>query len=350
MYILTVWRILIYLTWKNRTNMKIAFILSHGVLAPSNGIVSQVKTWKAGLEQLGHEVILIDMWQKNDWESFDVIHFYGFSIYMRDFIIGLSKINSNIVVSPILDPNYSINRLKLYARWGSLKLNLTNPYHGLSCIKDKVKLFFVRSEFEKEYMVRGFGIKESRCIVVPLSYNINSPKETVEKEPFCLHISLLTDERKNVKRLIQAAVKYQFKLILGGELRNEEELILLNSWIGDNNNIEYRGYLSTEEMMCLYSHAKVFALPSTNEGVGIVAIEAAAAGCDIVMTRLGGPKEYYNGMAKMVDPYNIDDIGKAVIHFIDGETFQPQLGDHIRTHFSLQTISKKLVNNYMSII
>ncbi len=329
--------------------MKIAFILSHGVLAPTNGIVSQALTWKEGLEQLGHEVILIDMWQKNDWTSFDVIHFYGFSIYMRDFIRGLSKINPNIVVSPILDPNYSINRLKFYANFGIQKLNLTNPYHGLSTIRDKVKLFFVRSEFEKEYMVKGFGISEDHCVVVPLSYNVLPLSVPVEKEPFCLHISLLTDERKNVKRLIQAAIKYQFKLVLGGKLRNEQELTLLNSWIGDNNNIEYRGYLSIEEMMSLYSRAKVFALPSTNEGVGIVALEAAALGCDIVMTNLGGPKEYYNGMANIVDPYSIDEIGKAVISFMNGKTFQPQLSNHIQTDYSMQAISKQLVDAYQTI-
>ncbi|MDC1226290.1 hypothetical protein N8013_01435 [Algibacter sp.] len=65
--------------------MKIAYILSHSVLAPTNGIVSQAKTWKKGLEQLGHEVQLINMWKKNDWANFDIIHFYGFSNYMIGF-------------------------------------------------------------------------------------------------------------------------------------------------------------------------------------------------------------------------------------------------------------------------
>jgi len=329
--------------------MKIAFILSSPVLSPSNGIVSQALTWKTGLEQLGHEVVLVDMWQKNDWESFDVIHFYGYGVYMRDLINGLVRINPNIVVSPILDPHYSVRKLKLYTRWGSAKLGLTNPYYVMSSIKDKIKLFFVRSEFEKEYMVKGYGVSEDCCIVVPLSYNVTPPEQVSEREPFCLHISLLMDERKNVKRLIQAAIKYQFKLILGGRLHNEEDLSTLNSWIGDNKNIEYRGYLSKEEMTSLYSHAKVFALPSTNEGVGIVALEAAALGCDIVMTSWGGPKEYYNGMAHIVNPYSIDEIGKAVKSFLDGETFQPQLSEHIRTHFSMETISNQLVNAYKSI-
>ena len=330
--------------------MKIAFILSYPVLSASNGIVSQALTWKTGVEQLGHEVYLIDMWQKNDWASFDIIHFFGYSVYMRDLINGLYKINSNIVVSPILDPNYSIAKLKLYSKWGHTKLGLTNPYTAMSSIKHKIKLFFVRSEFEKKYMVEGFGVKKEQCVVVPLSYNIMLPKTIDNREPFCLHISLLMDERKNVKRLIEAAIKYKFRLILGGKLRNKEEDILLNSWIGNNKNIEYRGFLTNEEMLTLYTKAKVFALPSTNEGVGIVALEAAAMGCDIVMTELGGPKEYYRGMAKTVNPYSVDEIGRAVVQFIDGQTFQPELRNHVNENFSVQNISKKLTDSYKKIL
>ena len=330
--------------------MKIAFILSNSVFSPSNGIVSQAKTWKKGLEQLGHDVALIDMWQKNDWVSFDIFHFYGFSIYMGDFIRGVSKINSNIIVSPILDPNYSIRRLKLYSHWGNNKLNLTNPYHGLFSIKDKVKTILVRSDFEKRYMVNGFGFKDEVCKVVPLSFDIPNNSKIIKKEPFCFHVSLLTDERKNVKRLIQAAIKYKFKLILGGKIRNEQELKLLKSWIGNHKNIEYRGFLSNDELIDLYTKAKVFVLPSLNEGVGIVALEAASMGCDIVMTNLGGPKEYYSGLAKIINPYCVDEIGNAIIDLLNGETFQPQLRNHIQTQFSLQKISLRLVETYKAVL
>lgn len=56
--------------------MKIAFVLSHATFSPSNGVISQGLTWKKGLECLGHDVILINMWNKNDWKLFDAILFY----------------------------------------------------------------------------------------------------------------------------------------------------------------------------------------------------------------------------------------------------------------------------------
>jgi glycosyltransferase involved in cell wall biosynthesis len=170
------------------------------------------------------------------------------------------------------------------------------------------------------------------------------------KEPFCLHMSLLTDERKNVKRLIEAAKKYQFKLVLGGKLHNEKQLQLLNSWIDNTPNIEYKGFLSNEQLIDLYKRARVFALPSTNEGVGIVGLEAASLGCDIVLTSLGGPKEYYNNLAEIVNPFDVDEIGKAVVKYLQGHTNQPMLGEYVRKQYSLKNISKQLETSYLSIV
>ncbi len=323
--------------------MKIAFILSYASFSPTNGIVSQGLTWKEGLESLGHEIVLINMWDKNDWKSFDGILFFGFNVYACEFINVVSKVNSNILVAPILDPNYSITTLKIYTHWGSHKLRLTNPFYSLRSVKEKIKTVLVRSDFEKKYIVEGFGFPVEKCKIVRLSYGITLPKKQHQKEPFCLHISLLCDKRKNVKRLIEAAKKYNFRLILAGKLRNQEEQQLLNSWIGNADNIEYRGFISEEEKMDLYSRAKVFALPSTNEGVGIVALEAAAMGCDIVITKFGGPHEYYENKAKIVDPYNIDEIGQAVKYFIDGNTYQPELAEFVNAEYSRKNISLLLV-------
>lgn len=322
--------------------MKIAFVLADAVLSPTNGVVSQGLTWKKGLEQLGHNVELVNMWDKHNWKEFDIILFLGFSIYVRNFIKYLYSVNSNIVVAPILDPNYSINIYKLYVRWGCEKLRLSNAHNALYNVKDKIKLFLVRSEFEKIYLVEGLNISSQQCAVVPLSTGFDSHEIplTIKKEPFCLHISLLMDKRKNVHRLIEAAKKYQFKLVLAGIVRSDKDLKLFHSWIDNYPNIEYKGYITEEEKIDLYSRAKVFALPSTNEGVGIVALEAAAFKCEIALTELGGPKEYYNGMAKLVDPYNIDAIGSAIIDFLnDRIAFQPQLSEYISLNFSQKNIA-----------
>lgn len=99
---------------------------------------------------------------------------------------------------------------------------------------------------------------------------------------------------------------------MAGKLRNEQEQIWLNLLIADAPQIEYLGFVSDEELKNLYRRAKVFALPSIYEGVGMVALEAAVMGDDIVITSQGGPKEYYADLAEIVNPISVDEIGKQL--------------------------------------
>lgn len=325
--------------------MRIAFLLGCITFSPSNGVLSQAMTWKNGLEILGDEVILVNPWYPCDWSSFDAIIIFGYSNYASSFINFLYTVNSNIVIAPILDPVHSVTMLKLFARCGNTKLHITNSYHSLFSVKKKIKLVLVRSEFEKRYISDVFNIPSYKCVIVPLAHSdscVDIYHQSVDRERMCLHISLLCDHRKNVRRLIDAAKKYRFPLILAGKLRNKQEEELLNSWIGGDYLIKYLGFVSEEEKKELYSKAKVFALPSIQEGVGIVALDAAASGCDIVLTELGGPKEYYNGMVKLVNPYDVDSIGRAVTYYLNGNTSQPILSDYIKSNFSISKVAQQL--------
>ena len=165
-----------------------------------------------------------------------------------------------------------------------------------------------------------------------------------EKENFCLHFSRLRAENKNVKRLIEAAIKYNFQLKLGGILNGKDEEIWLHDLIDGHDNIEYIGLVSDEEMKDWYRRAKVFALPSLVEGVGMVALEAAGYGCEIVLTNIGAPKEYYEGRAELVNPHSVDSIGEGVVRCLNGQkNSQPELMRFIDQKYSIIAITKQIV-------
>lgn len=107
------------------------------------------------------------MWEDNQWCQYDAIVIFGFSVYSCDFINILSTVHKNILVAPILDPNYSILALKIYSRWGNRKLRLTNPYYSLRQVKDKVRAFLIRSNFEKAYLIGGFAYQKKNAILCP---------------------------------------------------------------------------------------------------------------------------------------------------------------------------------------
>ncbi len=129
---------------------------------------------------------------------------------------------------------------------------------------------------------------------------------------------------------------------LAGVLHGEIEINWLNSLISDSPNIEYVGELTDSELISYYKRAKVFALPSTIEGVGMVALEAAGFGCEIVLTAIEGPKDYFDGRAVLVNPYDIDSIGKAVVYCLFVGKSQPELYNYIVDNYTIEACSKKL--------
>ena len=116
----------------------------------------------------------------------------------------------------------------------------------------------------------------------------------------------------------------------------------LDNLIADSTNIKYVGALSDIELVKTYKKAKVFALPSLVEGVGMVSMEAALYGCEIVLTNIGAPKEYWDNKALLVDPYSIDSIGKAVVECMKYGHSQPELSHFIYNNYSLPSCSRKV--------
>ena len=319
-------------------------------MGAGDGSKMQAEIWAKELERKGHTVDRINPWEHYDWKNYDVVHVFGFGLWNYDIIHWGSGINQNFVFSPIIDTNTPMWKYKLATHFGCKKLRLFSQNYALRQLKQDIKLYFARTEYEADYLRKGYGISEDKIAIVPLSYREINYNPSIEKEPFCLFTGTMTQPRKNVPRLIEAAKKYGFNLKLVGNKGNAESEARLRAQIGDANNIEILGFVSDEELYSLYNRAKVFALPSINEGVGLAALEAAICGCNIVITNLGGPKEYYEeGSAELVNPYDVDDIGQAVLRALENDQAQPQLRNTLVNKYNVSTCVDKLVAYYQQL-
>lgn len=333
--------------------MKIAYVLgiNEVLTGQGNGIKSQALTWANSLKELNQEVIFINPWDNYRWSDFDVIHLFGSSnTWFLSFADKLRKINPHIVWSPICDDITKAKIQQLKTHMGCNKLHLFSlPFIRRQAYPLFQKIF-VRSNYEKEYLIKAYNANKNNIIKIPLSISYDINYEYFPKENFCLHISSIYQPRKNVLRLIQAANKYGFKLILAGNTGSEKEFYPLKKEIGNNLNIQVKGFISEKEKIDLYKRAKVFALPSIMEGVGIVAVDAAIYGCEIVITNIGGPKEYYDNMAYTVNPYNIDDIGKTIMKAMNSKnSHQPYLSKHVLEKYNKKHIAQSLLQEYQNL-
>lgn len=333
--------------------MNIAYIMYPGAcyLGTGDGSKMQAEIWIKELERKGHHVERINPWGHYDWKSFDIIHVFGFGLWNYDLIHWGSGLNPNFVFSPIIDTNTPMWQYKLASNFGCDRLRLFSQNYALRKFKKDIKLFFARTEYEATYLREGYGISNNKIAIVPLSFRETNFNPNIKKEPFCLFVGTMTQPRKNVPRLIEAAKKYKFQLKLAGNMGNRESQKYLKKLIDNAPNIETLGFVSDNELSDLYNRAKVFALPSINEGVGLVALEAAMHGCNIVITNLGGPKEYYPaGLAQTVNPYDIDDIGHAILYAMDDNTSQPLLRQYIEKTYNVSSCTESLIRNYQRVL
>lgn len=325
--------------------MNYCFVSSFQSLSPKGGVKMQAEMWKAGLEKLGHSVTMSGSWDTPNWSSFDAVIIFGFAPGVRNLVKMLERENPNLIYAPIIDPVWSEKIFKFIVKyWGSQKiLGLSSQFHDLWLAAKYPILWLVRSEEERHFVNYALEIPLEKIVKIPLHFRIPPMEEAFKKENYCFHASRLRAKEKNVPRLIAAAKKYGFNLKLAGHLMGESDRRWLLKLIGDSKNIEYVGEVSEEKLLDLYKKAKVFALPSLQEGVGMVALEAAAYGCEIVLTNYGAPKEYYCGKALLVDPKNIDEIGLKILEAINQGYSQPKLKDYVE-----QNYSEKILMNHLN--
>lgn len=315
------------------------------------GVTVQSMMWHQGLLGQGNEVYLMDNWTKQNWESFDWIIIVGSGPLFREYINLFQMEKVKIASAPIIDYPGSPFSFGLRGRFqGSKKIGWFTPIYDEFHLKDKISLHLVRSKHESKFLTEGLGISPDLVRIVPLHFRINKDMTSFEpekKEDFVFHSSRLFAPQKNVKRLIDAAVKYNFNLVLAGTINGDKQRYDLNRMIDGHLNIKYVGKLSDEELVSYYKRAKVFALPSTLEGVGMVALEAAVNGCNIVLTELGAPKEYFNGKAFLCNPYSVDDIGRKVLEALKDKDSQPSLRNYLLNNNSeekcMELLNKSLL-------
>lgn len=165
------------------------------------------------------------------------------------------------------------------------------------------KITVIHSGIDNDFEI----IKDSQILEkVKLKYNLS--------DDFILYLGNL-EPRKNIESIIEAfsLLKTNTKLVIaGGEGWKNKSIY---KTIKDNNlkdRVIFTGYVNKDDKPALYNLAKVFVYPSYYEGFGFPPLEAFACGIPVITSYSSSLSEVAGDAALMVDPYNINDIYKAM--------------------------------------
>lgn len=216
----------------------------------------------------------------------------------------------------------------------------------------------VLSEYTASTIAQRHGIDRDRIEVVPYpidteQFSPEGPAKPDDDRPTILFVGRFNDARKNTPMLLEAVDRVRedvpdVRLLLIGD-EPDESLRARIAELDLGDSVECIDYVDNDALPAYYRGADVFAIPSRQEGLAIVGLEAMACGTPVVSTRCGGPEEYVvdgdNGfLVPRDDEYALSQMMMKVLSNPDRDGFGDPARTMIVNDFAATTVGTVFVN------
>jgi glycosyltransferase involved in cell wall biosynthesis len=217
-------------------------------------------------------------------------------------------------------------------------------------------LVLPNSPSEARQLERLFGLDSRRIRVVPngvlQSFASASPEifcRRFGQFPFVLSTGRI-EPRKNTLGLIRTARALKLPLVIAGaapigcesyEAQCRQAAATDTLWLG---RLDHHDPL----LASAYAAARVFALPSWFETPSLSALEAALAGCAVVITPYGSTRDYFGDQVEYARPSRSGEISRALSRaWEDGPN--PALAETILSRYLWPQVARMIAGAYDSV-
>lgn len=326
----------------------------------SGGDYIQMMETKKGLEKLGIKVdISTELSPKLD--RYDLIHLYNVTRIHETYLHyrNAKQQGKKVVLSPIY---HSLKEMQLFQQQGQVGLlKLINwivpSFYLQETFKNLLRAIKDRRQTEAiiKQLITGFKTQQievlagcdawvllakaegeritkelqvdNRSFVVPNGIDIDKKgKKQRKKRPFkipfadfVLCVSRI-EPRKNQLNLMKTLEGTEINLVLISGVNpnyqrfpNSTYFKEFQAKIKANRRIIWLGEVPHDELFHYYHQAHVHVNPSWFEVVSLANLEAAASGCNLVLSDVGYQREYYGDLAYYCQPGNLRSIREAVV-------------------------------------
>jgi phosphatidylinositol alpha-1,6-mannosyltransferase len=117
---------------------------------------------------------------------------------------------------------------------------------------------------------------------------------------------------------------------------------------GVGKNVRFFGRVSHEELLELYGTARVFAMPSSGEGFGLVFVEAMRCGLPCICSRDSAAEIVLDGQTGLVVDQNPEAVARACVLLLNDSAMSDRMGAAGRLRyekeFTFAAMSKRLLH------
>jgi glycosyltransferase involved in cell wall biosynthesis len=321
--------------------MKIALISRSTLYSDKGGDTVQIVQLATQLRKLNIGADIFLAGDKPDYSAYDLLHFFNI-IRPDDILPHITRTDKPFVISTIfvdyseyekkartgpfalifryLSP-YAIEYIKAIARFLLNGEKIKSPYYlfngqkkSIRKIVKRASLLLPNSQSEYDRLSFSYGIqKKYRVIPNGIDKTLFMPGDPEVKRDDRLVICVARIEgRKNQLNLIRALANTPYHLILIGARSTNQVDYYDQCKREATPNIQFIDFLEQKYLLDYYKKAKVHVLPSWFETTGLSSLEAAAMGCNIVLTRKGDTYEYFKDYAYYCEPESPDSIYQAI--------------------------------------
>jgi len=202
----------------------------------------------------------------------------------------------------------------------------------------------------------NLGVPQQKILVIPNGVDISTfHRGEINREPVILFVGSLI-KRKGPEFLLDAfnlvqKVKPEYRIIFIGDGSLRQYLEKKSEELSINDKVQFLGFQPPEIVAKKLRSAMVFVLPSLEEGLGVVLLEALASGTPIVSSSVGGIVDVVNqDTGILVPPADSKSLANAILEIIENESNWKARSNHCRelaeSKFDWNVIAGQLLDLY----
>ncbi len=249
----------------------------------------------------------------------------------------------------------------------------------MSAAAQSAKKVITVSECSRQDIIRYLGVPEKKVEVVYNGIDVNIQQECKGvaqtpgapgdnrglRERFGIHRKYILYlgnfmPHKNVDMLVKAysLLKHRYKLshclVLAG--KNEKMQQMLEALIASEHleqDVILTGFVETEWLATLYSHADIFVYPSLYEGFGLQVLEAMVHHIPVAISHVSALPEIAGDAAIQFDPTVVESMAAAIYQGVTDQGLRTALLERGRERlklFSWQAMARKTVEIYQRVL